>query len=271
MKVEVKNLACGYRGKAIIENINLSIGAQEMWCILGANGIGKTTFFKTLLHFLKPVSGLISFDGLELGKWNRKELAKQIAYVPQSHTPPFPFMVEEVIAMGRNPYQQGMGRLSARDKEAIDEAIEILGIGYLVGKQYTEISGGERQLTLLARAIAQQTPLLVLDEPVSNLDFGNQARVISHVCNLVKNLGRTIIMTTHFPDHGFLADANVFLLYHNGKHAIGKGHEIITEEAVRELYAIENRIVDIPTCQKTVCLPVHEDNYKIRETKQPRF
>ena len=257
MHVEIEGLSCGYDGKAVVENINFSIGEREMWCILGANGIGKTTFFKTLLNLIKPISGQISYDGKKLNRWTRKELAQQISYVPQSHTPPFPFMVREVISMGRNPYQQGIGRLSTKDRTAIEEAIEILGIGYIAEKKYTEISGGERQLTLLARAIAQETPIMVLDEPVANLDFGNRARVICHISSLVKNMNRTMIMTTHYPDHGFLLDANVFMLFRGGKHCIGKGRDIITEEAVQELYDIDNRIIDIPLCERTVCLPIY--------------
>ncbi|MCL2807644.1 MAG: ABC transporter ATP-binding protein [Coriobacteriia bacterium] len=262
MRVDLNNLSCGYNGKAIVENINLSIGEREIWCILGANGIGKTTFFKTLLKLIKPISGQVLYNGKELKNCSHRELARQISYVPQSHTPPFPFLVKEVISMGRNPYQQGMGRLSAKDRAAIDEAIEILSIGYLAEKKYTEISGGERQLTLLARAIAQNTPIMVLDEPVANLDFGNQARVISHISNLVENMNRTMIMTTHSPDHGLLLDAKVFMMFKEGKHSVGKGSEIITEESVKELYDIENQIIDIPSCGRTVCLPMYGESEK---------
>ncbi len=254
MKMEMKGLSCGYNGHAVIENINITIGSKEMWCVLGANGVGKTTFFKSALRLLNPVKGEIILNDISIDKWNRKELAKQIAYVPQNHVPPFAFTVKEVIAMGRNPHQQGMGRLGPEDKRAVEEAIELLGIGDLGNKDYMRISGGERQLTLIARAIAQQTPILVLDEPVSNLDFGNQARIISHICGLVKNLGRTVIMTTHFPDHGFLEEANVLLLYKDKKHCVGKGKNVITEQAVKELYDIENRIIYLESCNKTVCI-----------------
>ena len=257
MEIEIQNLSCGYRGKAIVEDISFRIGERQTWCVLGANGIGKTTFFKTVLNLLKPVSGQILLDGVPLERWNRKELAKQIAYVPQSHVPPFPFLVEEVVAMGRNPYQRGLAPASARDRAAVDEAMEALGIGYLRGKRYTQISGGERQLTLLARAIAQETPVLVLDEPVANLDFGNQARVIGRVCDLVSRWNRTIIMTTHNPDHAFLPDANVLLLFRGGGHRVGRGRDIVTPESIRELYQIDNRVVDLPDCQKTVCVPLY--------------
>lgn len=254
MKMEMKNLSCGYHGHAVTENINITIGTKEMWCVLGSNGVGKTTFFKTVLRLLEPVDGSILLNDLPLERWNRKELAKQIAYVPQNHVPPFSFTVKEVIAMGRNPHLQGIGKLKGEDQRAVEEAMELLGIAHLCNKDYTQISGGERQLTLIARAIAQDTPVLVLDEPVSNLDFGNQARIITHICSLVERLGKTVIMTTHFPDHGFLADANVLLLYRNKRHSVGKGRDVITEEAVKELYDIENRILYLDSCKKTICV-----------------
>ncbi len=254
MKMEMKNLSCGYHGHAVIENINITIGTKEMWCVLGANGVGKTTFFKTALRLLEPINGHLLLNDIPLESWNRKELAKQIAYVPQNHVPPFAFTVKEVIAMGRNPHQQGMGKLGGEDRRAVEEAMELLGIEYLCNKDYTQISGGERQLTLIARAIAQQTPILVMDEPVSNLDFGNQARIISHISGLVEKLGRTVIMTTHFPDHGFLADANVLMLYKDKRHCAGKGKDVITEQAVKELYDIENRILYLDSCKKTICV-----------------
>ena len=254
MKMEMKNLSCGYHGHAVLENINITIGTKEMWCVLGANGVGKTTFFKTALRLLEPISGRLLLNDVPLETWNRKELAKQIAYVPQNHVPPFAFTVKEVIAMGRNPHQQGMGKLGEEDRRAVEEAMELLGIESLCNKDYTRISGGERQLTLIARAIAQETPILVMDEPVSNLDFGNQARIISHICGLVENLGRTVIMTTHFPDHGFLADANVLMLYKDKRHCVGKGKDVITEQAVKELYDIENRILYLDSCKKTICV-----------------
>jgi len=257
MRIDVNNLSCGYNNKSVIRDIDFTIGRKELWCVLGANGAGKTTFFKTLLNLIKPVSGMIFFDGIPMNKWNRKELARQIAYVPQHHVPPFPFLVEDIVLMGRNPYQKGMGKMNAQDREAVDQALSILGIEYLRGAVYTKISGGERQLVLLARAIAQDTPVLVLDEPVSNLDFGNQARVMTHICNLINKTNRTIIMTTHFPDHGFLENANVLLLHKTGLHSIGKGSTVITENAVQALYDIDNKIVTIEPCGKTICVPMY--------------
>jgi iron complex transport system ATP-binding protein len=254
MYLEVKKVTCGYHGKAVVRDVSMSAKDGELWCVLGANGVGKTTLFKTMLGLLQPIGGSVCFDGRDIREIPYKERAKHIAYVPQSHVPPFSFSVEEVIAMGRNPYRTGFGKRGMDDASAIGEALAMIGIEHLRHALYTRISGGERQLVLLARAIAQQTPMLVLDEPVSSLDFGNQARVIAHICDLVKTLNKTVVMTTHFPDHSFLPDCNVLLLYPNGAHHVGKGRDIVTEQAIHDLYRIENRIVDIPEYEKRLCI-----------------
>jgi iron complex transport system ATP-binding protein len=256
MQLEVKNLTCGYHGKAVVRDVNLNAKDGELWCVLGANGIGKTTLFKTMLGILPPLDGSVCFDGRDIREIPYKERAKNIAYVPQSHVPPFSFSVEEVIAMGRNPYRTGFGTQKAEDAAAIDDALDTIGIKHLKSSFYTHISGGERQLVLLVRAIAQQTPVLVLDEPVSNLDFGNQARVIAHIRRLVKRLNKTVVMTTHFPDHSFLPDCNVVLLYPDRAHHSGKGRNVVTERAIHDLYHIENRIVDLREYEKRLCIPL---------------
>jgi iron complex transport system ATP-binding protein len=255
MHLEVENLTCGYHGKAVVRNVSIRAKDGELWCVLGANGIGKTTLFKTMLGLLKPIGGSVCFDGRNIQEIPHKERAKTIAYVPQSHAPAFSFSVEDVIAMGRNPYRASfIGNRKPDDAAAIDNALGLVGIEHLRASLYTKVSGGERQLVLLARAIAQETPALVLDEPVSNLDFGNQARIIAHILRLVKTLNKTVVMTTHFPDHGFLPDCNVLLLYPDGTHRVGKGRDIVTERAIHNLYHIENRVIDLDEYQKKLCI-----------------
>lgn len=194
--IRTEHLGCGYGRCEVLHDINITMNPGELWCVLGANGVGKSTLFKTLLGLLKPMSGQILIQDKPLEQWSRKELSRLVAYVPQNHVPPFPFKVWEMVAMGRNPYQNGYGRMTPEDSRIVAEAMETLHIDGLANKIYTQISGGERQLVLLARAIAQQTPALFLDEPVSNLDFGNHARVLSHVRRLAAG-GKTIVMTTH--------------------------------------------------------------------------
>lgn len=244
MMVQTENLCCGYGRRTVLENVNLTMKPGQLWCVLGCNGVGKSTLFKTLLGLLKPMGGDVLVDGRPIGQWGRAELAKKVSYVPQSHTPPFPFKVWEVVAMGRNPYQRGMGRLTGNDRKIVSDTLDILNIRRLAEDTYTRISGGERQLVLLARAIAQQTPVMFLDEPVSNLDFGNHARVLKHVLDLAAS-GKTVVMTTHCPDHAFLPGSHVILLDEGGVLCVGKGEDVVTEERIRRMYGVDSRIMEL--------------------------
>ena len=215
--IRTEHLGCGYGRCEVLHDINITMNPGELWCVLGANGVGKSTLFKTLLGLLKPMSGQILIQDKPLEQWSRKELSRLVAYVPQNHVPPFPFKVWEMVAMGRNPYQNGYGRMT------------------------------------LARAIAQQTPALFLDEPVSNLDFGNHARVLSHVRRLAAG-GKTIVMTTHCPDHAFMPESSVILLDRGGVLGVGKGTEIVTEERIRYMYDIGSRIVEVDPEGRMTCI-----------------
>lgn len=259
MLMEVKKLTCGYSNETnILKNINFSIEKGEFWCILGPNGVGKTTLFKTILGLLKPQNGNIYIGGKEIKRWKAKELAKLIAYVPQTHTPPFPFKVIDVITMGRNPHFSN--KITKRDLTIVEQAFDLLDINYLKNAVYTEISGGERQLVLIARAFVQETEILVLDEPAANLDFGNQTKILMHLRNLRKK-GKTIIMTSHFPDNAFLPESKVILLGKDGFFLIGNGHEILTEKALKKIYQVNSKIISLESFNlpHKICVPVFED------------
>lgn len=251
--IRTEHLCCGYGTKEILHDINLTMNPGELWCVLGANGVGKSTLFKTLIGLLPQTSGHILIDDKPLERWKRRDLSQKISYVPQTHIPPFPFKVWEVVSMGRNPYLRGYGQLSGKDKLAVTEALALLHIEHLANQLYTQISGGEKQLVLLARAIAQQTPILFLDEPVANLDFGNHARVLSHIRKLSAS-GKTIIMTTHCPDHAFMPESKVILLDSGGLLKIGSGMTIIDEDCIRKMYAIDSRIVTLEQEKRKTCI-----------------
>lgn len=156
MLLELKSVSCGYGEKSIFQDISFSVARGETLCLLGPNGVGKTTLFKTILGLLPPLAGEILLSGENISAWTVEERARRIAYVPQVHTPPFPFTVHDVVVMGRAAHIGRLGIPGKKDRRIADDAIEMLGIGHLAQKIYTKISGGERQLVLLARAIAQQ-------------------------------------------------------------------------------------------------------------------
>jgi len=259
LKLEVKNASCGYGDTNILSKVNFDIDTGDILCILGPNGVGKTTLFKTILGFLKLQDGEIVLDGENIHNWTRKEFAKTIGYVPQAHTPPFPYKVKEVVVMGRTAHLGMFSSPSKSDYEIAYKIIDSLGISYLKDKVYTEISGGERQLVLIARALAQEPKILIMDEPTSNLDYGNQVRVLRHIKKLA-NKDISIIMTSHFPDHAFMSSTKVLVINRGNKYKFGKPEKIVTSKLLKEIYNIDVQI-DCVKNLKTgenlkVCVPI---------------
>ena len=244
MILELKNISSGYKGSEVIKNISLKVESGEALCILGANGVGKTTLFKTILGFIKPKCGEILLDGQSIYNMQRKEIAKLIGYVPQAHVPPFPYVVKDVVLMGRCPYIGNFSSPSHRDEELVDNLLSKLNIYNMKEKYYTEISGGERQLVLIARALAQEPKILILDEPTSNLDFGNQIRVLEHIRNLVTYSNIGLIMTTHHPNHVFLCGTKVALMEKGEIFKSGDPSKIMTEKNLKEIYGVNTHFVN---------------------------
>lgn len=245
MILEVKDLVCGYHpGRPIIGPISFNVDRGEVVCLIGPNGIGKTTLFKTVLGILKPQSGSIMVCQKPYRQYSAKEFARTVAYVPQGHIPPFPYTVRDVVVMGCNPNMHELSSPGREDFETANVMLDRMGIRHLAERDYTEISGGERQMVMIARALAQNTNLLVMDEPTTHLDYGNENRVLGQVEKL-SNLGYTIIMITHVPGHAFLCADKVLAVGKEGFFAAGTPEEILTEENLQTLYGIDVQLEDI--------------------------
>jgi iron complex transport system ATP-binding protein len=253
MKLEIAHARCGYPGHPVVTDISFSVSSGEAVYLLGPNGSGKTTLFKTVLGLLPRQGGAVLIDGKNTASWTRQRMAQKLAYVPQAHTPPFPFTVREVVLMARTAHLGMFAMPSHRDVEIAEEAIEALGLSALAGARYTEISGGERQLVLIARAVAQEAEFLVLDEPTSNLDFGNQVKLLKKIRALVER-GFGLLVTTHLPDHAFLCASRVALLNRGRLAALGKPEDVLTEERLQETYGIRLKIAEIEPGMR-VCVP----------------
>ena len=264
MTLEAIGLTCGYGRDVIIGNISLKVETGDIVCLLGPNGAGKTTFFRTMLGFITPLGGSVRIDGKDISRFKASERAKRIAYVPQAGTIPFPFTVEEVVTMGRNAHSAGLRRPSSRDRAKALECMEELGIAHLGGKMYTRISGGERQMALIARALAQETSFLVMDEPTSNLDFGNQVRILEHL-EVLRQKGLGIVMTTHSPDQALLCGTKA-VAFNNGTKAVhGRPDRIITAPLMQKLYGVDVLIRGMDTGQGEISVCVPRLSYGQRE------
>ena len=206
--------------------------------------------------------GEIRLNGEAMTHWPRQRIARWMGYVPQSHAIPFPFKVHDVVAMGRTAHLGIFSSPNPADRTIADEAMETLGISALGEHIYTDISGGERQLVLIARALAQQPRILVMDEPTSNLDFGNQLRVMAHIRRIIAELGMSVILTTHHPNHALLYATRVMLLDRDKRVTVGQPAEVITERYLSQTYGVRTEILDIAQRSgQTVrlCIPASKD------------
>ncbi len=260
MILEARGVAAGYNGRNIVSDVSFSLASGEVLCLLGPNGVGKTTLFKALLGFIPFTHGGLFMDGERVNHSDRRRLASYIGYVPQVHEPPFPFSVLDVVVMGsvvRESLFGGPSRKAYREAEA---TLERLGVSYLRDKVYTEVSGGERQMVLIARALMQKPAFLMMDEPTSSLDYGNQMRVLSQVKSLSEE-GVGVIMTSHFPDHAYLACSKAVVMSRTEPFHVGPVDEIVTESILAAAYGIKVKVADlefddVSGGKLTTCIPV---------------
>lgn len=237
MNVNIKNISCGYGKKTVISNLNLSFEEGESICIFGANGIGKTTFFKSLLGQVALLYGDIEVDGVSLKSIGNKELAKIFAYVPQAKNYSYRFWVRDIILMGRAAHIKELDSPSENDYEIVDEVIKMLSLEKYEYQYYDELSGGEQQIVLLARAIAQKSKYILLDEPASNLDYFNQQKMIN-VINALRKTGIGILMVSHNPEHAFACCEKALLINKDGSYVFGDTDKCITSYNLTKLYEV---------------------------------
>lgn len=251
--LEAAGLGYGYPGRAVGRGLELTLAAGEVLCVLGPNGGGKTTLFRTLLGLLPAQEGEVRLQGSALAAMPRTDVARRLGYVPQGHVAPFAFTVRDVVLMGRTAHVGLFAAPGPADRAAADEAIRTLAIEPLAGRFVTELSGGERQLVMIARALAQGARVLVLDEPTASLDFGNQVRVLREIRRLAAD-GYAVVFSSHDPSQAFLAAGRVLLLAHGGALRQGAPEEVITAENLRAVYGVEVRVAIVDGVR--VCLPV---------------
>ena len=242
--LDVRDLAYGFGERRVGAGVTFALERGDTLAVLGGNGAGKTTLIRTLLGLLPAQAGAIRVGGDAITTLASHERARRLAYVPQQHTPTFGFTAEEAVLMGRVAHLATFARPGVVDREAARDALTRLGIESLAARPVTELSGGERQLVWIARALAQQAPVLILDEPTASLDFGNRARVLAEIDRL-RSGGLTIVFSTHEPDQA-LAHADRALLLADGRPlALDAVERALTAENVERLYRVRVRSVDV--------------------------
>jgi iron complex transport system ATP-binding protein len=219
----------------IFNGLNLEVKKGEVLCLLGSNGCGKTTLLRCIGGILKLKRGRIALENEDITRMKVTDIAKRIGFVFQEHSAPFPYPVIDVVSMGRAPHLGMFSAPSVHDLTLAEKALETVGILKMRNERYTQISGGERQLVLIARTLAQSPDIILLDEPTSHLDFKNQASIL----NIIKNLsgkGLTIVMTSHLPNHAWMLKSRVAMMNQRGLIATGMADEIMTEENLSQTY-----------------------------------
>ncbi len=242
--LSMQNGEFNYGENLVFSGLNLEVHKDEVLCILGANGCGKTTLLRCLNGSMRLRQGKVHLGDNDINSLKIDEVARRIGFVFQEHTAPFPFSVLEVVRMGRAPHLSLFATPSHRDTEIAEEKLNLVGMHHLKDKPYTQISGGERQLVLIARTLAQEPEIILMDEPTSHLDFRNQT-IILQIVNRLAESGLGILMTSHLPDHALLYSSRVALMKDGQFISTGKPDDVMTEHSLKEVYGIEIKMVEV--------------------------
>ena len=247
--LEVKEASFGYGRNIVLENINFQMNAGEVICLIGPNGSGKTTLLDCIMGILPLRRGKVFLQGKSISDLKAKEIARIISYVPQIHKKTFPYTVEEIVLMGRASHIGMFASPGNEDIVIAHEAIETVGIKHLQHRPYTELSGGEGQLVMIARALAQQSRIMIMDEPTTYLDFQNSLTVLEVTRQLAKKRNLSIILATHYLNHAFYFENNglntfTAMLDKKSFAIYGRPNKVLTRDNINKIFNIDCKIID---------------------------
>ncbi|SDD76944.1 iron complex transport system ATP-binding protein [Paenibacillus sp. UNCCL117] len=250
-----ERLQIGYGERMIVDSLNVSIPSGKITALVGANGSGKSTILKTMARIMKPQKGGVFLDGKSIHQMQTKEVAKQLAMLPQNPVSPEGLTVSELVSFGRFPHQKGFGSLSKEDKEMIAWSLDVTGMNEFADRPIDQMSGGQRQRAWIAMALAQGTDILFLDEPTTFLDMAHQLEVLKLLERLNREEGRTIVMVVHDLNHAALYAQHIVAIKHGDLIVEGSPAEVITRDMLHEVFAIRADIIHDPRTGAPLCFP----------------
>lgn len=270
-----RDISLSYNGRLVLGSISLELKKGAVITLLGPNGCGKTTLLKVINCLLQPDRGKVYVDGRDASAIKQNDMARLIGHVPQTQRPSFPFTAQDIVLTGRMPHISALSQPGLDDVEKARRALENVGALHLASRAYTQISGGERQLVMVARALAQEPSYLLLDEPTSYLDFKNQFAVLNMISRIAREQKVTAVMTLHDPNHALMFSDEVVLMRklrfgecggvfgEDSIIAAGGAHEVMTPENIREAYGIEVEVLSIRG--RRMIFPLQKGNGKDQE------
>lgn len=259
-QLKTVDLAIGYQKQTIISNLTLTIPEGQIVGLIGPNGSGKSTILKALARVLLPEKGQVLLDGKEIQGLNTKEVAQKISLLAQSSDSSLGLSIKEIVSYGRFPYQKGFGALTTADYQAIDWALNATGLSAFAEKNINTLSGGQKQRVWIAMALAQDTDILILDEPTTYLDPAHQLEILNLIKTLNQEYGKTIILSIHDLNHASRFCDYLYALKAGELLAQGTPKEVLTKECLAELFDIEVQLGTFPDSNKPLIL-----TYELRE------
>lgn len=254
MSVIVNNLSFSYGSHQVLHDISFTVEDGEFLSILGCNGVGKSTLFRCVLGLLNSYSGQVLINGIDTRKLPPSKMARLVAYIPQNCSPTFNYSVEDVVLMGTTSGLNPLRSPGKKELERVDWALDKIGITHLRQRCFHHISGGERQLAVIARALVQDAKLLMLDEPTASLDFGNQM-LVQEQARALADEGYTIIQTTHNPEHSYMFSDKVLAIKDGRVLCHGEPKQVMTKEVIGQLYGIDVEISSLYNDNVRICMP----------------
>ena len=243
MSIEIRNLSFAYSLREVLREVSLVAEQGQLLAVLGPNGVGKTTLFRCILGLQTHYTGTILIDGVDARTFSARELAHRVAYIPQTHGMAFGYSVQDMVLMGTTHSVSTMSIPKQKELDQANAALEKLGISSLTHANFAKLSGGEQQMVLIARALAQNAKTLLMDEPTASLDYGNQSLVLRQVRALADE-GYTILLSTHNPQHALWYANRAVALLGGGVEAFGAPRAVIDAAMIEKLYGVRVQLVE---------------------------